>query len=171
MVFNFVLFLASIFVNSYHAPQAEGGVLLMQLSGSEVDEGNYKQTAYLNFEKYDDKCKLRRDGTVKLNKKTRTATRPLVPGKPVMVFCYYSDHRTQYGRSVGQRITFYPKEGTDYIIAMDVEGGKVDFGVFEKAQDGSKGSEVAVLRGNVTIECDQAGGDAAGNLRTSVTHE
>ena len=104
MAFHFILLLAVSFVDSRHAEQAGGGTLLMQLSGSEVDEGNYRQTALLTFEEFDEKCKLHRAGTVKLNKKTRAETRPIVPGKPVMVSCFYTDQRTRYGRDTCQQL-------------------------------------------------------------------
>lgn len=154
MAFHFILFLALFFINSPHADQADGGALLMQLSGPEVDEGNYKQTALLSFEEFDEKCKLHRAGTVKLNKKTRMETRALMAGKPVMVNCFYTDQRTQYGRSVHQKIVFYPEDGVDYILALVVDKGKVDIGVFKKAEDGSQGPEVAVQRGYVEVRCE-----------------
>lgn len=154
MIFNLVLFLAAFFVDVTHNGQSDGGTLLMQLSGSEVNEGHYKQTALLSFDEFDDKCKLRRAGTVKLNKKSKTATRPLVVGKPVIVNCFYTDQRTQYGRSVNQKIIFYPEEGVDYMLALNVEGGKVAIKVFEKGDDGGKGREVAVQRGYADVKCE-----------------
>ncbi len=154
MAFHFILFVAVFFVDSRPADQAGGGALLMQLSGSEVNEGNYKQTALLSFEEFDDKCKLRRSGTIKLNKKTRTETRPLVAGKPVMVNCFYTDQRTQYGRSVHQKLVFYPEDGVDYILALHVDEGKVDIRVFKKGEDESQGTEVAVQRGYVEVKCE-----------------
>lgn len=154
MMLSSVLFLATVFVSVPHTGQPDGGALLMQLSGSEVDEGSYKQTALLSFDEFDDKCKLRRAGTVKLNKKTKTATKPIVAGKPVIVNCYYTDQRTQYGRSVNEKIVFYPEDGVNYILALHVDGGKVDIQVFQQGDDGSRGAAIAVQRGYVDVKCN-----------------
>ncbi len=153
MVIN--VFVALVWILAYHSPvyQTDDVILTLKLSGTAIDEGHNKPVAYFTFYEFDKKCRLRGVGKVKLNKRTRSATRSCPAGKPVYMSFYYADLRTRYGRSSHEYLVFHPQRGKNYDLEMKVEGSSLTVRIFEKSEIPGEKKEVGVLKGYKHVKC------------------
>ena len=134
--------------------QTDTTKLTVILSGSDIDEGKYKQTAFFDFYAYHEKCMLmKKTNKAKLNRTTRTETLYHQPDKPVILFFYYSDQRTQYGRGGGKYMSFNPVKGKDYTIELKVEKGSVKIYAFEETRQSQEKKEIPIKIGIEHIDC------------------
>jgi hypothetical protein len=132
--------------------QAGNATLSLRLSGSAIDEGHYKPVAYITFYEFDSKCKQRQSDNIKLNKKIRSETKSVPVDKPVIVFVYYGDLRTRYGRSTSDYLVFQLESGKNYSLEISVEGSQVATVVHEHISETER-KAIQVQRGYEYVKC------------------